>query len=102
MTTATDPAGYSLGPISDGGMDPRNGALADAPITRRFAEHLASEIIGGTCELTGDGTNGACDQAAVAVRWEHGFADSVCQHHAETALARGAEVVFAKRHNGED
>lgn len=73
---------------------------------RRLAEHLASEAVGSRCTLTADldaeSRDGRCRGSAVAVRWESGFADDVCERHATTALARGAVVVYPKRHNGED
>ncbi|SIC07363.1 Uncharacterised protein [Mycobacteroides abscessus subsp. abscessus] len=72
---------------------------------RRLAEHLASESIRGYCELTalpGDfSRDGACHEKAVAIRWVDGFADSVCEQHAERVKADGALVIYPKRHNGE-
>lgn len=72
---------------------------------RRLAEHLAYEVIGtdnltGDCEVVGFSGGGRCIEPAVAVRWESGFADKVCQQHAERAEGRGVLVVYAKRHDG--
>jgi hypothetical protein len=72
---------------------------------RRLAEHLAYQACGGQCTLTafigeGDDTEGRCPGQVVAVRWEHGFADEVCERHAATALGRGALVVRLRRHDG--
>lgn len=72
---------------------------------RRLAEHLASESIRSYCELTalpGDiSRDGACNEKAVAIRWADGFADSVCEQHAERVKADGALIIYPKRHNGE-
>jgi hypothetical protein len=69
---------------------------------RRLAEHLASEVADARsrCELTTDTGSGRCKGGAAAVRWEAGFADVVCQHHADTATERGAVVVQMRRHDG--
>jgi hypothetical protein len=79
----------------------RNKAEQDIPL--RFVQHLVSEVLAsGDCEIATAGGSGRCIEDAVAVRWEHGFADQVCEHHAQTSIARGALVVFAKRHDGKD
>lgn len=82
--------------------EPMPTTRTDQAIPLRFAQHLAHETITPRCEVTGDGPSGECPEDAVAIRWEGGFADSVCQRHAETATERGAVVVYAKRHSGED
>ncbi len=75
--------------------------------TRRFLAHLAGEAIGARCELTGlsgiskGGNLGRCTGDAVAIRWEDGFADSVCEEHAQLARERGTLVIEPRRHNGE-
>jgi len=69
----------------------------------RLAQHLLSEISHadlGRCELAiQDGSR--CDERANAVRWEDNFADLVCEAHARSAVARGALVVYPKRHDGQ-
>lgn len=69
----------------------------------RLAAHLASETIGELCELTDPfgSADGRCAGRAIAVRWEDGFADDVCEKHAERVKADGALVIYPKRHNGE-
>lgn len=71
----------------------------------RFAAHLATEAVGRRCELTalaGDvDRDGRCTGAAVAVRWADGFADDVCELHAERVRDDGAMVICPLRHNGE-
>lgn len=72
----------------------------------RFAAHLVSETVCGRCELTalpGDVDRaGRCTGDAVAVRWEDGFADDVCERHAESARNDdGALVIYPRRHSGE-
>lgn len=69
-------------------------------IPRRFAEHLVHNSLGSRCELTSFVDSSRCSGEAVAIRWEAGFADDVCQDHAETAIKRGAAVVFARHHDG--
>lgn len=70
----------------------------------RFAEHLASESMGEYCALVDSGPGrakrGRCSGQAVAIRWEDGFADDVCELHAAAALGRGSLVIRPKRHNG--
>jgi hypothetical protein len=76
--------------------------VAEQTIPLRLAQHLVSEMLSGEdCEIATQGGVGRCIENAVAVRWDHGFADMVCDHHAQTAAERGAVVVFAKRHDGE-
>lgn len=55
-------------------------------VLQRFAQHLASELVdgGGWCHLAKE-SGGRCKEPDAAVRWENGFADVVCEHHAETA-----------------
>lgn len=70
----------------------------------RLAQHLAV-ITERHCEVTGSPetgqrADGGCSGRAVAIRWEHGFADEVCEHHAATASARGALVIRPRRHDG--
>ena len=72
----------------------------------RFAEHLVSEAMGDRCTLAGDSdaadsNRGRCTDQAVAVRWEDGFADDVCERHAAAAIGRGSLVIWPQRHNGE-
>lgn len=59
-----------------------------------FAEHQVTESIGLRCEITDTATHDRCAGRAVAVRWEMGFADDVCDRHAQTATTRGALVVY--------
>lgn len=88
-------------------------AEAEETTLLRFAQHLAYEAIGSRCELTADkpsevddllernnADRGRCLGEAVGVRWEDGFADSVCEFHAESALQRGVTVVYPKRADG--
>lgn len=78
-------------------------STAEQTIPLRLAQHLVSMVLSSEdCEIATQGGAGRCLDDAVAVRWEHGFADQVCEHHAQTAIERGAVVVFAKRHDGED
>lgn len=67
---------------------------------RRFTEHLVHNSLGSRCELTSFVDSSRCTGKAVAIRWEAGFADDVCEDHAETAIKRGAVVVFARHHDG--
>lgn len=63
-----------------------------------FAEQLVTQILfGEDCEIATQGGAGRCIEEAVAMRYEHGFVDGVCETHAEHAIGRGAVVVFAKR-----
>lgn len=66
-----------------------------------FTEHLASASARHRCELTADRETdpsyGRCDQPVVAVRWEDGFSDSVCELHAQRARERGALVAAVSR-----
>ena len=72
----------------------------------RFVEHLVSEVMGDHCALVAESgvtprNRGRCAEPAVAIRWEDGYADDVCENHATAAARRGALVVRPKRHNGE-
>lgn len=72
-------------------------AEAERDEARALAQHLAV-ITERYCEVTGSPEtgqrrDGGCSEHPVAIRWEHGFADEVCEHHAATAVARGALVV---------
>ncbi|MUL61067.1 hypothetical protein B5P44_00515 [Mycobacterium sp. CBMA 213] len=71
----------------------------------RFLAHLVSVAIGERCELTAEPSAhrqlGRCASEAVAIRWEDGFADDVCDRHAQLARERGALVIAPQRHNGE-
>lgn len=70
----------------------------------RLAAHLTSEALGDRCELTAltGNRSGRCAGAAVAIRWEEGFADDVCALHADRVHDdSGALVVYPLRHNGE-
>lgn len=78
----------------------------------RLAQHLASEILGGgRCKLIAIAGQeneyepwsedyGRCPHPVVALRWEDGFADEVCEQHADEAEGRGAIVVRPLRHDG--
>lgn len=89
-------------------------AAAAQAVPLRLAQHLAHAAIEAQvrCELTafpGESDDfeavqnrGRCRANAVAIRWEDGFADGVCARHAENATKRGACVVFAQRHNGQE
>ena len=81
----------------------------------RLAEHLASEAYstgnGTRCDLTAypdqpehleawREDHGRCKDEVVGVRWEDGFADKVCERHAENAESRGVDVVRPRRHDG--
>lgn len=72
----------------------------------RLAQHLAWADIDGRvdqdCEVATQGGEGRCIERAVAIRWEQGFADRVCEQHALSAATRGAVVVYAKRQDGSD
>lgn len=83
-------------PISEAGA-----ATVEQMVLFRLVEHLVSEVLDGDdCEVATQGGAGRCIEEAVAVRWESGFADKVCQMHAETAADRGAVVAYGKRHDG--
>lgn len=80
----------------------------------RAAQHLASETMSSlsNCDLTADPADaaraevatapsrGRCPRKAVGIRWEHGFADRVCEVHANSAKERGALVIYPRRHDG--
>lgn len=72
----------------------------------RLAAHLASHTLGRRCELTALPSdvepNGQCTGDAVAIRWEGGFADDVCELHVERIRDDDrALVVYPLRHNGD-
>ena len=75
--------------------EPREKRIA---LLERLAAHLVYEAAPGRCELVDRGDR--CRGAVVAVRWEHGFADFVCEKHAGSAAKRGALIVRAARHDG--
>lgn len=51
----------------------------------------------GACMIyDGAADGGCCAGGPVAVRWEDGFMDTVCDKHAQSARARGALVVYAE------
>lgn len=77
----------------------------------RLAQHLATQIVGGRCDLTAfpedrdrkeawRENQGRCPGDVVAIRWEDGFADKVCERHAAEAESRGVIVVRPQRHDG--
>lgn len=77
-------------------------AHENAQVTR-LAQHLASEHIESRCEVTMPNSPHPaprCRGRATAIRFESGFADSVCGHHAQRARDRGSLVVTPKRHDG--
>ena len=77
----------------------------------RLAEHLADSGRLLRCEMVAflgeerrddpwPESRGRCPRDSVAVKWEDGFADWVCEKHAETAAGRGALMIRPKRHDG--
>lgn len=77
----------------------------------RLAEHLAEDAQRLRCDLTafpseGDmheyrrDDRGRCKGDVVGVRWEHGWADWVCERHAVNAEGRGVLVIRPKHHDG--
>lgn len=87
--------------------------MNEHPNALRLAEHLAVDAMHLRCELValpGEAdefehreNRGRCRGSAVAVKWEDGFADSVCAKHAESAARRAtALLVLPKRHDGTD
>lgn len=70
------------------------------------AAHLAHLVLtDARCDVLAGGDNpagrGRCRDHAVAVRWENGFADLVCELHANNAATRnGALVIRPRRHDG--
>ena len=84
------------GPVSETGA-----ATVEQMVLFRPVEHLASMVLDGEdCEVATQGGAGRCIEEAVAVRWEKGFADRVCEHHAERAADRGAVIAYGRRHDG--
>jgi hypothetical protein len=47
-----------------------------------LATHLAAGLVDEDCELLGFSGSGRCIEPAVALRWENGFLDQVCEEHA--------------------
>lgn len=74
--------------------------MSQLGVSDRLVQHLATTALTRRCELTADDGMRRCEEDAVAIRWEDGFADSVCEHHAATAIARGAIIVRPRRHAG--
>jgi hypothetical protein len=72
----------------------------DAAAIEQLAACLAYKLMPPRCELT-DRWGACCDGEAVAVRWEHDFADFVCERHAKFAVERGALVVRATKNSRE-
>lgn len=60
---------------------------------RAMVAHLARHAAGERCDLTTDAGPGHCPGSVTAIRFEDGFTDAVCGHHADTARHRGALVV---------
>lgn len=76
-------------------------ATVEQMVLFRLVEHLVSEVLDGEdCEVATQGGAGRCIEEAVAVRWESGFADKVCEAHAESAADRGAVVAYGRKHDG--
>lgn len=73
----------------------------ETEVVLRLAEHLATLLPWGEdCEVATQDGKGRCIEEATAVRWESGFVDMVCDHHADRAEGRGALIVRPKRHDG--
>lgn len=66
-----------------------------------LTDHLAGKHAPRQCELIADpgsaDRDGQCTGTVVAMRFEDGFSDSVCQIHADRARARGARVTTITR-----
>lgn len=72
-----------------------------ARVAERMAQALVHEVwFEEDCEVTGFSGEGRCIEPAVAIRWEHGFMDRVCQEHATRAQNRGALVVSPRKQDG--
>lgn len=71
-------------------------------VPARLIQHLVSEATTVHCELVDRGQSRRCRESALAVKWEDGFADFVCEAHAAGATERGALVFHARRHDGSD
>jgi hypothetical protein len=54
---------------------------------------LAAGLVDEDCELVGFSGSGRCIEPAVALRWEDGFLDQVCEEHAQRAQTRRALVI---------
>jgi hypothetical protein len=64
---------------------------------------MARCLLGEQCEATADPTHvrgtspldreGRCTNPSVAMRWEQGFGDAVCEKHGARAEERGALVL---------
>ena len=67
----------------------------------RLAQHLASSEVdgGGLCHIVCS-TGERCEEPDAAIRWENGFADIVCEHHAQAARYRDALVVYPALNDG--
>lgn len=78
---------------------PANCDDALTTVPRRFAEQLASLALDEYCGLIAlpDYPPDPCRNKATAIRWEDGFADSVCDQHAARTLERGGLVVYPHR-----
>jgi len=73
------------------------GAIVDALPLLDAAERLAWSVADEVtrCELTADDGMDRCPGKPVAIRYEHGFLDTVCRKHAERAeQRRGATVIW--------
>ncbi len=86
-------------------------AAARLAAVEALAGHLVRETLGRRCDLHADGDDpglesdwqdqrGRCSGLAAAVRFEDGFADEVCEKHAENARQRGAVVIEPRRADG--
>lgn len=78
---------------------PANSDDALTTVPRRLAEQLASLALDEYCGLIAlpDHPPGPCRNKAAAIRWEDGFADSVCDQHAARTLERGGLIVYPHR-----
>lgn len=66
--------------------------VKDALLGHLVGKH---EAVGAEdCEVVGFSGEGRCVEPSVALRWEDGHTDLVCQEHAERAEERGALVVY--------
>jgi hypothetical protein len=76
----------------------RDAALEQLNTLRMMSRKLVTDRVAETpnpaCELTSDRGFERCSYRAVAVRWEDGFVDNVCEKHADSAHDRGATVVY--------
>lgn len=60
-----------------------------------FGRYMARRALSDNedCEIVGFSGEGRCLEPAVAVRWEDGHADNVCEGHSQRAIQRGALVI---------